>query len=749
MKTINRIINDCIICLFLLCFLLMQFQPLSAAAEKKVKVETRGGIYEEVIADAESETQGDVTVTTAMADAYQTESGMLVDYESTEKEDTRGNLDLQEHYLASDSHSGYEAEGWHEKTVENVPSDVLIDLTISSTEEEMKDYPGSSAGTMITEGDIKESEDDGVYDYTVRTIGTQGNASVRTSSVFISDAHVDISDEVMEYVHNDTVASDSNDMITGQEPVIIPSAVEIGDGYGYRYIASDQYSVYFPAWDLKAPVESFPDEEPVYIDEETGLKLYVGTNHNYIARRKLIVPKLFFKDKTVEGSFYARWSTIEQFTLSDINGQKISAYCADLATPAEEGYCYKISNLEDADYYSEDEAAMIRAIAGYGYWGASSGYGSLDSFKSHLLDSGEFTQDEVDQITDGIALTAMQQSIWHFSNVMNGYVFVNAYKTNSPSIGTVSEEMDQEIAALIYKLYYHLIDLDPSYISDDEQTTENTIINEKNFLDRISLTIKDKPADHPNNTDQNDDNDAYLTDFIFSLKVQPRKDNRDSLILTVYDENNDPIVIGRIAGELQDGEVEAELDDNGNYILKNVPLVEGNQSLSFALSGLQNLAHDVYMLKSEENDGETSQTMICVASGSHQVNIRLDIGFDLAVRDEVLVQEHFKRIEKNPGEKLIQIEKIWQDDNDRAGARPKKVKIHLWANGKEIDSVELNDSNHWKYTFSGLPEYDGNTLIEYALTEDPVPGYETLINGFTIVNRYKAIPKVPGTGIGD
>ncbi|MBQ6478486.1 MAG: Cna B-type domain-containing protein [Erysipelotrichaceae bacterium] len=733
--------------LMILCFLLSQFQVLSAASIRNVEIETRGGVYENVAAEAESETQDGVTVTTAAAVSYQTESGMTVDYDGVEKDYGNGRVELNEHYTAKDNDSGYEAEGWHEKSVELFPCDMPIELTISSPQAGMVYYYGEESGSSITEGDSKTSDYDGRYDYSVTEVETQGKTGIRTAYVFIGDAHVDFSDEVMDYVHNDTLANEENDMITNQDPVVIPPTVEVKDGYGYQYIASDQYSTFFPAWDLSSPMASYPDEEPVYVDEQSGLTLYAGGNHEALRRRKLVVPKLYLQDKTVEGAFYARWSTIEQFTLSDVNGQKISAYCADLDTPAEEGYCYKISNLEDADYYSEDEAAMIRAIAGYGYWGSSDGYGSLDTFKAHLLASGEFTQDEIDRITDGVALTAMQQSIWHFSNSMSGYVFVNAYKTNSPYIGTVNAEMDQDLAALIYKLYYHLIDLDPSYIAEEDKTTENTIINEENFLDRVSLMIKEKAAGHGNNIDSDEKNDAYLADFAFSLKVQPKSENGDSLTLTVYDENGDPIVIGRIAGELQEGEIQAERNGNGDYVLKNIPLLEGDRSLSFALSGIQNLAHDVYMLKSEEVDSETSQTMICVARGSHRVNIRLDIGFELDVEDERRVVEHFRRIENDPKKETIEIKKVWNDLGNQAGARPESVTIHLWADGEEIASVELSDRNGWERVFEDLPKYDGEKQIEYSLSEDPVPGYETQIYGYTVVNRYKNAPKIPVTGI--
>ena len=441
----------------------------------------------------------------------------------------------------------------------------------------------------------------------------------------------------MQYIHNDTVADDLDEMIIGENPVVIPEEPSIAPGYGYEYLGSDQYSIYYPAWVLRTPNPA--SEQPVYTDEETGESYYVQYNHATLINRNLIVPKLFLPNKTVDGQFLARWSSIEQFTITDVKRDRISAYCVDVTTPAREGFSYRISNLEDVHYYTEEEAAMIRAISGYGYWGTlNEHYGSLDTFKENLLNSGKFTQQEIDRITDGIALTAMQQAIWHFSNYMDGYVFVNNYKTSKEYMYNVTEEMDQDIAALIYKIFYHLLDLDPSYIPEEDKDIGNTVVNEKNCFDKISFTLRE-------NSDSDSD---YLADFNFSFKIKPTSDNSDDLALLVLDENDNTIMVGRIIGNLKDGEVRMEAQDDGSFSLKDVPLNEGEQSISFVINGEQILAHNVYMLESETRENEqnkTSQTFICVASGKHHVNVRLSLSFDLEVDNETLRKEHFKRIE--------------------------------------------------------------------------------------------------------
>ncbi|MBR4462574.1 MAG: Cys-Gln thioester bond-forming surface protein [Erysipelotrichaceae bacterium] len=645
-KVVHNIINNYSkinghipgISLLITLLLLSWISPVSAAGSKTVQVETKAGTYENVVTETETETLEDATVTTGKAESYVTASGMTVSYESEEKTYENGSSQLNEHYTVTGKDS-YKAEGWHEVAESTDPAAVSVHINIASVDESPVVYQGDEAGTQKTSGDIKTSENDGTYDYYIDTVLEQGQTAIRTTSVSISSEQINVEEEDMTYIHNDTIADNLDEMIIGEEPVVIPDEPSIAPGYGYEYLGSDQYSIYYPAWVLKTPNPA--SETPIYTDEDTNESYYVQYNHSTLINRNLIVPKLFLKNKTVDGEFLARWSSIEQFTITDVKRDRISAYCVDVTTPAREGFSYKISNLEDSHYYTEEEAAMIRAISGFGYWGTlNEHYGSLDTFKENLLDSGKFSQEEVDRVTDGIALTAMQQAIWHFSNYMDGYVFVNNYKTSTEYISTVTETMDQDIAALIYKIFYHLLDLSPSYIPEEDKDIGNTVVNEKNCFDEVSFTLR-------NNNDRSSD---YLADFNFSFKIKPTDSNSDDLVVMVLDENDETIAIGRIIGELQEGEVQMEAESDGSFTLKDVPLSEGEQSMGFVVNGEQILAHNVYMLESEVKENEqnkTSQTFICVTSGKHHVNVRLSLSFELETEGELHRREHFKRVETN------------------------------------------------------------------------------------------------------
>lgn len=71
-----------------------------------------------------------------------------------------------------------------------------------------------------------------------------------------------------------------------------------------------------------------------------------------------------------------------------------------------------------------------------------------------------------------------------------------------------------------------------------------------------------------------------------------------------------------------------------------------------------------------------------------------------------------------PGKTSIGITKIWNDADDRDGVRPDSITVILAADGKEAKREELNDSNDWTYTFTGLDEYKDGKLISYTVTED-------------------------------
>ncbi len=71
--------------------------------------------------------------------------------------------------------------------------------------------------------------------------------------------------------------------------------------------------------------------------------------------------------------------------------------------------------------------------------------------------------------------------------------------------------------------------------------------------------------------------------------------------------------------------------------------------------------------------------------------------------------------------------------------RPKTITIRLFADGEEVQHKEINANGKWEYEFDNLPEYKNGKKIEYTIKEDNIEGYEIIINGFDITNRYYAV----------
>lgn len=88
----------------------------------------------------------------------------------------------------------------------------------------------------------------------------------------------------------------------------------------------------------------------------------------------------------------------------------------------------------------------------------------------------------------------------------------------------------------------------------------------------------------------------------------------------------------------------------------------------------------------------------------------------------------------------IPVEKLWEDKDNALGKRPESITVKLYADGEEIESLELSPTNNWKDIFKGLPVLDEDGKeITYTIKEDPVPGYSSNItwdteNGFKITN---------------
>ncbi|WP_248686390.1 Cna B-type domain-containing protein [Streptococcus merionis] len=89
-------------------------------------------------------------------------------------------------------------------------------------------------------------------------------------------------------------------------------------------------------------------------------------------------------------------------------------------------------------------------------------------------------------------------------------------------------------------------------------------------------------------------------------------------------------------------------------------------------------------------------------------------------------------------------QKVWDDEDNKAGIRPKSITVRLLADGKDTGKyVVVTADSKWTYSFKNLPKYKNGKAIVYTISEDPVAGYTTKIDGMTITNTHKPDKPTP------
>ena len=119
-----------------------------------------------------------------------------------------------------------------------------------------------------------------------------------------------------------------------------------------------------------------------------------------------------------------------------------------------------------------------------------------------------------------------------------------------------------------------------------------------------------------------------------------------------------------------------------------------------------------------------------------------DFGNDLAISHDVVNQK-----EKTS----VAGQKTWNDNDNQDGKRPSKITVNLLANGVKVASKEVKPdaAGTWAYQFDNLDVVDdAGNLIAYTVSEEPVEGYETTIEGTNITNtRTSEVVEIPVTKI--
>lgn len=327
-----------------------------------------------------------------------------------------------------------------------------------------------------------------------------------------------------------------------------------------------------------------------------------------------------------------------QFELVDAKGNKHYVLCADLGTTAVPGAMYNMENVETADYYKRDGAAEhINTIALNGYWGTTSGLGSLANVKALLKDQKQngskaikdilknLSNADIDALTDGQALAATQAAIWYYGNSdesnkmsKDQSVVDRVYGYDETLRGATAQEIEN-----VNTLYKFLVSLEPDELKDP--TTE--FIDTDNFATNASIVIKEKVEDENGKVETDaKGNEIYNTDISFTIEMKPSA-IEGNLFVTVKDEYGTTIATKRISGN--GGNKAAQSTDakgNAVYTLTNLQIAEGVK-MNLNLYGTQNLDQGVYLYTAQVYSD--SQTFVGISKGTREVNLSVDMKFEV------------------------------------------------------------------------------------------------------------------------
>ena len=169
---------------------------------------------------------------------------------------------------------------------------------------------------------------------------------------------------------------------------------------------------------------------------------------------------------------------------------------------------------------------------------------------------------------------------------------------------------------------------------------------------------------------------------ISGTKTWEDKDNQDgirpeSITVTLYDHLGNEV-----------GETTATKATNWTYTFDNLPKYANGKEIKYTVK-------------------ETSQ-----------IN-----GYETIVKDFDITNKH------TPETVSYKVTKVWNDNNNQDGIRPKSITVKLYKNGTLEKIVTISAANNWTYTFKDLPKYygEGKPVI-YEIVEDVVKGYTSNVS---------------------
>lgn len=181
-------------------------------------------------------------------------------------------------------------------------------------------------------------------------------------------------------------------------------------------------------------------------------------------------------------------------------------------------------------------------------------------------------------------------------------------------------------------------------------------------------------------------------------------------------------------------------DDNNNDGLRpttiTVKLLANNQEISSQeVSASTNWTYEFTDLYVYEEGHENEENYL-IDYTVKELNVP---GYTTEVTGTTITNTH--EIDKSVE---VSVRKVWKDNNNQDGLR-KEITVALLADGKEVETVTLSDTNNWTYTFNNLQKYKNGNEIKYTIEEKTtLTGYTVEITGsvkegYTITNTHTPV----------
>lgn len=409
-------------------------------------------------------------------------------------------------------------------------------------------------------------------------------------------------------------------------------------------------------------------------------------------------------------------SEVHLYKLVDEAGNAFFAYCADLDTTAYRNTMYNISNAKDENYYqnNQDKEAYehLQTIAYNGYWGTSEGLGSMEQIRELLKKYGK--DSEANSITDGEAMTATQAAIWYYGNKSDDKL-VNS----SNPAGNVSDATSRKNIKALFDI---LIGDALKNSTKDPQTD----LLDKEDITGAKLELKGKAVDEETGkvkTDENG-NEKYKTDLTFSLAVE-KSSITGNLKVVVRDQNGNVLREEQLAtddsnfvGKLLAGN---STENGTDYTIKDLEIAEGVK-INLNLEGYQNLEQGVYIYTAASGSHEDSQTFIGIAEGKRDVNLSVDLKFDvedpkLSHRDKTEVQKRTDTRVDTKTDHRTDTRLDTQEITTTLEETLTEANVKVYGTQTETETYEevTKEEKEWEYTEVTVEEIDEDE------PEAPVP----------------------------